>query len=106
MTKTQLKVLWVGIGIFVLIGLFPPTGSAQWPYDFLLLGADVDVSHLCIHWAIVAVVTFGLIYTRKVDPELKIKANAVCYYMALVGLLLLALIVILAGMEYVCDQLA
>ena len=105
MSKTQLKVLWVGIGIFVLIGLFPPTGSAQWPYDFLLLGADVNVSHLCIHWAIVAVVTFGLIYTRKVDPELKIKANAVCYYVALGGLVLLALIVIIPGGDRIACKL-
>jgi len=74
MTKTQLKVLWIGIAIFVLMGLFPPTGSSYFPpYDFILTGANVDVCLLCIQWAIVAVVTGGLIYILKFDPELILK---------------------------------
>lgn len=62
MNRTQLKVLWVGIGIFVLMGLFPPhTGR---------FGEDIDVGALCVRWVILAVVTGGLIYSLKVEPEL------------------------------------
>ena len=92
---TQLTILWIGIGIFVLFGLFPPTGSSRWPYDFILAGPSVDVSLLCIHWAITVVVTSGLIYTLKVDLELKNKTNALCFWGALIGLMVFVGIVIL-----------
>ncbi len=71
MNRTQLKVLWVGIGIFVVMGLFPPywqrsvghgSGIA---YSFILNTRDVAFTHLFIQWAIVAVITGSLIYTLK-----------------------------------------
>ncbi len=95
MKRRPIIVLWMGIGIFVLFGLFPPTGSSRWPYDFILFGPNVDVILLCIHWAITTVVTGGLLYTLKVDPELKNKANKACFWVALVGLLVFTGIVIL-----------
>jgi hypothetical protein len=62
MNRTQLKVLWVAIAIFVLMGLFPPhTGR---------FGEDIDVGALCVRWAILAVVTGGLTYSLRVVPEL------------------------------------
>jgi hypothetical protein len=95
MKRRPIIVLWMGIGIFVLFGLFPPTGSSRWPYGFILNGPNVDVSLLCIHWSIAIVVTGGLIYSLKIDPELKSKANKVFFWIALVGLLLFTGIVIL-----------
>jgi len=82
MSKTQLKVLWVGIGIFVLMGLFPPrksvmyitpigAGFEEWKkparYGFILTMStqNIALNNLFIQWAIVAVVTGGLIYTLK-----------------------------------------
>lgn len=70
MNKTQLKVLWVGIGIFVLMGLFPPTTRG---YNFFLEKGDISFSRLSIQWAIVAAITAGFIYSLKVDPELILK---------------------------------
>jgi hypothetical protein len=57
MTKTQLIVLWVGIGVLVLMGLFP----------------TVTLSRLCTEWAIVIMLTGGLIYSLKFDPDLMLK---------------------------------
>ena len=70
MSKAQLKVLWVGIGIFVLMGLFPPTTRG---YNFFLEKGDISLSRLFIQWAIVAAITAGFIYSLKVDPELILK---------------------------------
>ena len=106
MNNKQLKILWLGIGIFALVGLFPPTGSSQWPYVCMLLGAKVDVVCLCIHWAAIAVVTGGLIYTLKVDPKLKDTTNKACFLVALAGLLVGSSIVFLAGiMNIIADRL-
>lgn len=64
--------LWMGIAIFVLIGLFPPwlcvskggrlrsAGNA-----FILSSGYVNVSRLCFQWAVVAVITTGLILTFR-----------------------------------------
>ena len=77
MSKTQLKVLWVGIGVLVLMGLFPPDeyqrnvipsglgGDEPSRYSFILTVRDVAFCELFIQWVIVAVVTGGLIYTLK-----------------------------------------
>lgn len=97
--------MWLGIGIFALVGLFPPTGSSQQPYVCILLGTDVDVIYLCIHWVIIAVVTGGLIYTLKVDPKLKDTTNKACFLVALAGLLVGSSIVFLAGiMNIIADK--
>ncbi len=72
MNKTQLKVLWVGIGMFVLMGLFPPNSQKSLrprptiAYSFILETRDVAFTHLFIQWAIVAVVTAALVYTLNV----------------------------------------
>ena len=71
MTKTQLKVLWIGIAIFVLMGLFPPkethdpAGSYADGYGFIFTVDDIAFSRLFVQWVIVTVVTTGLIYTLK-----------------------------------------
>jgi len=70
MNKIQLKVLWVGIGIFVLMGLFPPTTRG---YNFVLERGDISLSRLLIQWTIIATITAGFIYSLKVDPELIVK---------------------------------
>ena len=79
MSRAQLKILWVGIIIFVLMGLFPPKefntpeGSHADGYGFIFTADNIDFSRLFVQWAIVAVVTGGLIYSIKVDPELMLK---------------------------------
>jgi len=119
MNRTQLKVLWVGIGIFVLMGLFPP--STRGGYHFILDKSNVSISRLCIQWAIVTVITGGFICSLKVDPDLilkipcfffsffggclygevleetrnkKDKANVKCFWVILLALLILALIIV------------
>jgi len=71
--------LWIGIFLFVLMGLFPPAeyltreGSHAKGYGFISNVGNVAFSRLFIQWAIVAVITGGLIYSLKVDPELIMK---------------------------------
>jgi hypothetical protein len=81
MNKTQLKVLWVGIGIIVLMGLFPPTTRG---YNFVLKRGDISLSRLLIQWVIVAAITAGFIYSLKVDPELILKIP--CFFLYLFDL--------------------
>ena len=82
MSKTQLKILWIGMVIFVLMGLFPPKeyntpeGSHADGYGFIFTVDNIDFSRLIVQWAIVAVVTGGLIYSIKVDPELMPKIRS------------------------------
>jgi len=78
MSKTQLKVLWVGIGVFVLMGLFPPTTRG---YHFVLNRFDISFSRLCIQWAIVAAVTTGFIYSLKIDADLILKIPCFLSYL-------------------------
>jgi hypothetical protein len=79
MSKTQLIILWIGIVIFVLMGLFPPAqirssrGGRYIEYEFILNSANISFSRLFVQWAIVAIITGGLIYSLKVDPDLILK---------------------------------
>jgi len=79
MSKTQLIILWIGIVIFVLMGLFPPKeyntpiGSNADGYGFILTVDNITFSRLFVQWAIVAIITGGLIYSLKVDPDLMMK---------------------------------
>lgn len=72
MNKKQKIVLWVGITLFVLMGLFPPYRSSQknfaprTHYDRLFFDmgfGHVDSGTLFIQWAILGVITGGLICT-------------------------------------------
>ena len=89
MNKTQLAVLWIGIGIFVLMGLFPPwmvatpQGGNYFATGFgSILGPPyfeptegtaskshwkcrMDVGQLSAQWAMVTVMTAGLIYALR-----------------------------------------
>jgi len=80
MSKTQLKVLWIGIGIFVLMCLFPPM---TYGYRFILERGNISLSRLCIQLAIVVAITVGFIYSLKVDPELTLKIP--CFFSYLFG---------------------
>lgn len=79
MSKKQLRVLWMGIVLFVLMGFFPP--EAQYfrgercavEYEFILTAPNIAFGVLLVQWAIAAAVTGGLIYTLKVEPELLLK---------------------------------
>jgi len=76
MNRKQIKCLWIGIGIFVIMGLFPPRitseptfvepGGRSWSleYSFLLRQFDdIDILRLSIQWIIVAVITGGMFLT-------------------------------------------
>ncbi len=74
MNRKQMIVLWIGITVFVLMGLFPPFiaslpsgyGGRQRYYQFILsIYGNIDIIRLCVQWAMVAVITGGLIYTLK-----------------------------------------
>ena len=85
MSKTQLKILWIGIVIFVLMGIFPPAersfrGEFYVGYEFILNSANISFSRLFVQWVIVAAITGGLIYSLKVDPELILKIR--CFFLS------------------------
>jgi hypothetical protein len=81
MNKKQKIVLWIGIAVIVVMGIFPPWVHRGGPgveksagYSFILNGpesyafgwfARPDISRLFIQWVIVAVITAGLIITVK-----------------------------------------
>jgi len=71
MNRTQLMVLWIGIGIIVLMGFFPPAeshtplDSYAEGYSFIMIVDDIAFSRLFVQWAIVAAITGGLLYTLK-----------------------------------------
>ena len=65
MNRKQIICLWVGISTFVLIGLY----SLMRPYS-------IDTPRLCVQWAIVAVITGGLIATFKGSENRKISFSS------------------------------
>jgi len=87
MNKNQLIVLWVGIIVVVLMGLYPPwqynghivernvnvvvpagysfIGDPIYSAGIMEFGASIDVTRLLIQWFMVAFITGGLIYTLK-----------------------------------------
>ena len=85
MNRKQMVVLWVGLSIFLLIGIFPPWlytsvwGEGIHPekdagYYFILIppkpekslmGIKLDVQRLCVQWIIVSVATGGFILTFR-----------------------------------------
>ena len=75
MNKIQLIILWVGIAIVVLMGIFPPwavTYQGGGPYEgyAFILSRPREICHiettlLLVQWIMVAVVTGGLIITFK-----------------------------------------
>jgi hypothetical protein len=83
MNRKQRICLWVGIAIFLLMGLFPPWYRGEpvhsYKYGFLLAPPEfdprgftryrLDVHRLYVQWIMVAVVTGGLIskYQRRDD---------------------------------------
>lgn len=91
MNKKQKIVLWVGIAIFVLMELFPPWMAANPQggnyiaagYGFILnpphfqseelWRCRIDFPQLLAQWAMVAVVTGGLIYAFKDEKDKKPK---------------------------------
>jgi hypothetical protein len=75
MNKYQTIFLWIGMVIFVIVGVFPPwTGSYAANeyfngYGFILnppkFNERVCISYLCVEWIMVAVITGGLLVTFK-----------------------------------------
>jgi len=61
MNKEQLIILWVGIAVFVMLGLIAYNAN------------NVNIDSLCLHWAMVSVVTGSIVYTLGVRPDLMYK---------------------------------
>ncbi len=85
MNKKQTKMLWIGIIVFVLMGLFPPyevtrmvnqagktiEGPIKYEFFFSPPG-DISFTRLIIQWITVSVLTAGAIYsTRKTSDKYK-----------------------------------
>ena len=80
MNKKQKVAILVGVGIIVLMGLFPPwcwntPRDGQYihrsgEYDLLFSGSDysgqrgdeIDVTRLVIQWIVVAIATAGIVW--------------------------------------------
>ena len=76
MNKKQKRILWIGITIVILMGLFPPyehsmRGREKVFYDFLLftLSSELAVARLAVQWIIVSVLTASAIYSIKGSKE-------------------------------------
>lgn len=90
MNRRQKIVLWIGIAVIVVMGVFPPwlyttTGNGlnskkNAGYSCILFppppkgvglryGISLDVSRLCVQWAIVVVITAGLIVAFKDNKD-------------------------------------
>jgi hypothetical protein len=86
MNQKQKICLWLGIIVFVLMGIFPPWTlpvnyhgaklQRNCGYKCILtppeisleeasVATSIDFSRLCVQWAMVAVVTGGLLVTLK-----------------------------------------
>ena len=69
MNKKQKIIMWIGITIFVLMGLFPPYEYESETSYGLLIDPDgyseLDFIRLAIQWIIVSVLTVGAIYSTK-----------------------------------------
>ena len=85
MNRKQRKCLWIGIAVFVLMGLFPPCygpGRGESAYTFLflpLIEGDtywrIDMHRLCVQWAIVAVLTGRLLLTFHEKKKTRLPAE-------------------------------
>ncbi len=84
LTKKQKPCLWIGVTIIVFMGLFPPVERTRiypnirtkYVKHYFIVNAPgrVVLRNLFVEWAIVAIVTGGLIYTfRDKKPKDKQK---------------------------------
>jgi hypothetical protein len=73
MNSKALIAMWVGIGVCVIMGLFPPWTEAgsevfdryEWFFDALKYkrGGRIELSRLTTQWIIVALVAIGAVLT-------------------------------------------
>ncbi|MHC4888248.1 MAG: hypothetical protein ACYTEO_02150 [Planctomycetota bacterium] len=72
MNKKQLKVMWCGIAVIVLSGLFPLVQKPNRRLEIGFLFNDynyLQFNVIFILWVLVALVTIGLIITFKDDSK-------------------------------------
>jgi uncharacterized integral membrane protein len=94
MNRRQMIVLWVGIIIFVLMGLFPPLYRG---YGFLLTNNSemIQFEKLLIQWFILSAGITGLIYYLRGEQ----KMNNYQYIVIISAVILLVYLLIFAMME-------
>ena len=94
MNRRQTIVLWVGIIIFVLMGLFPPLYSG---YGFLLTHSSkvIEFEKLLIQWFTLSAGIAGLIYYLHGNQ----KMNKLQYIVIVLTIILLVYLLIFAAME-------
>ena len=81
MNRTQLIVMWIGVALFVLMGLFPPHklldasgNSISMGYYFIISKhqpREIDAVRLCVQWAMVVIVTSGFLVILKDKKKLQ-----------------------------------
>jgi len=73
MNKNQKIVIWIGIGMFVLMGFFHPvirtyrrgSGYSQ-NYSCILSGKrSVDIKRIALQWTMLIVATGGIVFLLK-----------------------------------------
>jgi len=68
MNKRQKVVLWVGLGLFVFMGLFPPLSRG---YGCLVTTrSSIQFGKLLIQWLILSPVIPGFIYALRGDKKI------------------------------------
>ena len=89
MNKKQKIVLWIGIAVIVIMGIFPPWVISGYSTGRPIAGSyslitsppkmgeayakSIDLYRLGVQWVIVGVITGGLIYTFKDQKDKKTK---------------------------------
>ena len=86
--------MWVGIIIFILIGLFPPLDRG---YGFLLThnSGAIQFQKLLIQWFILSVGVAGLIYYLRGNQ----KMNQLQYIVVVLAIIILISLLIFATMQ-------
>jgi hypothetical protein len=73
MNRIQIIILWIGIAVIVVMGIFPPWMKSiqgaikQNGYDFILAPPEIychiNTPRLYVQWIMVAVITCGFVVT-------------------------------------------
>ena len=92
MNRRQMIVLWTGIILFILMGLFPPVRRS---YGFLLTqdSEDIQFQKLLIQWLILAAGIAGLIYYLRGKKKMD-KLQQIVIVLAIMLLLCLLIVAV------------
>ena len=71
MNQKQMNALWIGTGIIVLMGLFPPYQGRGYHFLFSppagrIIIPSIDFERLFIQWGLVALLTVVAVFAQRI----------------------------------------